>query len=191
VKVDWEDDWPIFNNGSNITILTEGRHGHQLPRNPAWKANLNQDALELGWYHKREFLHILPPTQRYIVLNIILDTPLKREWSLSARPGHIRLYGSCYDLSSSESPTMLLRKQTHVNQTFQVKLDFQPSYQGCEAGIIIWYSMYSYASMGITMTSHETGEKKKSVLVRRPTSEIGVTGVSRQIERRFRLLIPE
>jgi beta-xylosidase len=106
------------------------------------------------------------------------DTPLKREYSLSARPGHLRLYGGPYDLSSPESPTLLLRKQTKFDQTFQATLDFQPSQPGYEAGIVVWYSMYSYASIGITMTE----ENKKAVIVRLPTSEIGITQVNRRTE---------
>jgi beta-xylosidase len=53
VKVDWEDDWPVFNNGKNIRLHTEGRHGHQLVHQASWKADLNKESLELGWYQKR------------------------------------------------------------------------------------------------------------------------------------------
>lgn len=116
------------------------------------------------------------------MLNLILDTPLKKEWSLSVRPGHLRLYGGSYGLSSPESPTMLLRKQTDFNQIFQATLDFQPSHPGYEAGIVVWYSMYSYASIGIKIVSHETGERTKSVVTTLPTSDIGVTSVSWQTD---------
>ena len=67
VKVDWDDDWPIFNNGRNIEILTEGRHGHQISSPAVWKAALDQDSLELGWYHKREFCHISYRTKIHLV----------------------------------------------------------------------------------------------------------------------------
>jgi beta-xylosidase len=185
VKVDWEDDWPIFNSGHNITTLTEGRRGDQVARNSSWKANLNQENLELGWYHKRELLI----TQRYAMLTAIQDTPLKNEWSLSARTGHLRLYGGCYDLSSPESPTMLLRKQTDFYQTFQATLDFQPSRVGYEAGIAVWYSMYSYASIGIRIASHETGAEGRALVVKLPTSDVGVARVSRKIGSRTRYLL--
>jgi hypothetical protein len=48
---------------------------------------------------------------------------------------------------------MLLRKQTNLNQSFKATLDFIPSKEGYEAGIAIWWSMYSYASFGITTDS--------------------------------------
>ena len=53
VKVDWEDDWPVFNNGKNIRLQTEGRNGQQLVHQALWKADLNKESLELGWYQKR------------------------------------------------------------------------------------------------------------------------------------------
>jgi beta-xylosidase len=189
VKVDWEDDWPIFNSGHNITTLTEGRRGKQLAPDSSWNANLNQETLELGWYYKRKFLLALLVTRRYDLITAIPDTPLKREWSLTARPGHLRLYGGCYDLSSPESPTMLLRKQTDFYQTFQATLDFQPSRVGYEAGIAVWYSMYSYASIGIGIASHETGAEGRAVVVKLPTSDVGIARVSPKIGSRTRYLL--
>ena len=53
VKVDWEDNWPVFNNGKNIRLQTEGRNGQQLVHQALWKADLNKESLELGWYQKR------------------------------------------------------------------------------------------------------------------------------------------
>lgn len=55
VKVIWENDWPVFNGGKNITIATEGRHTGQLAPAKVWNADLSKQALELGWYQKREF----------------------------------------------------------------------------------------------------------------------------------------
>jgi hypothetical protein len=38
-----------------------------------------------------------------------------------------------------------------LGRIFLVMLDFQPSSPRYEAGIVVWYSMYSYASIGITL----------------------------------------
>lgn len=58
VKVDWVDDWPIFNNGKNIGIVTEGRdsvvQAVTAQGGALWQADLTKDDLELGWYQKRE-----------------------------------------------------------------------------------------------------------------------------------------
>ena len=63
VKVVWENDWPIFNGGKNITIETEGRHTGQLAPAQLWNADLDRPTLELGWYQKRELIctdHYVP-----------------------------------------------------------------------------------------------------------------------------------
>lgn len=59
MKVDWVDDWPVFNEGRNITLLTRGRDSSVERVNPGdepleWQANLNGPNLELGWYQKSE-----------------------------------------------------------------------------------------------------------------------------------------
>jgi hypothetical protein len=48
---------------------------------------------------------------------------------------------------------MLLRKQTALSQHFGAEMDFLPSKAGYEAGIVVWWSMYSFASAGITRSA--------------------------------------
>lgn len=55
VKVEWKDDWPIFNDGNNITLKTTGRDLIKSASKPSlqtWKADLSKDDLEFGWYQK-------------------------------------------------------------------------------------------------------------------------------------------
>lgn len=58
VKVDWVDDWPVFNEGKNITLLTQGRDaqlrapGKYSNEPSTWTADLTKPDLELGWYQK-------------------------------------------------------------------------------------------------------------------------------------------
>jgi beta-xylosidase len=59
VKVDWVDDWPVFNEGRNVGLLTKGRDvvpeaASSGSDSLVWKAALQDDALELGWYQKSE-----------------------------------------------------------------------------------------------------------------------------------------
>ncbi|KAF2000145.1 glycoside hydrolase family 43 protein [Amniculicola lignicola CBS 123094] len=159
VKVKWVDDWPIFNAGKNITFLTEGREHVQriepTTSDPTiqWSARLDQPELELGWYQK--------------------NTPLKKCYSLTERPNALRIHGSCYDLSSPEAPSMLLRKQESFNETFNATLYFKPSKSGYEAGLTIWWSMYSYASIGITAIDGENGKTLRTVVKRKPLGQAG------------------
>ncbi|KAI0015858.1 beta-xylosidase [Xylariomycetidae sp. FL0641] len=163
VKVDWEDDWPVFNDGRNVTLSTQGRAPvEQLvaqirPGDVKWQAKLDGRDLGLGWYQK--------------------NTPLKRCYTMAEKPGNLRVYGNCYSLSSPEAPALLLRKQTSYTETFQAKLEFNPRKTGYEAGMVLWWSQYSYASVGFAL--HETeGGTYKTIVVRQPSGQAGVMKTS-------------
>lgn len=60
MKVDWVDDWPVFNEGRNITLLTRGRDPQVEQIKPGgmpvdWEADLKGPNLELGWYQKSKW----------------------------------------------------------------------------------------------------------------------------------------
>lgn len=160
VKVEWVDGWPVFNNGKNIKFETEGRDDvaqlvtQSKPDTIRWQAALDRqnNDLELGWYQK--------------------NTPLKPFHSFLERPGYLRLHGGCYDLSSPEAPALLLRKQESFHDKFSVKLEFSPSRKGYEAGITVWWSMYSFASIGITPVVHND-RLVPTVVFRKPTGAVG------------------
>ncbi|KAF2625750.1 glycoside hydrolase family 43 protein [Macroventuria anomochaeta] len=160
VKVEWADGWPVFNDGKNIRFTTEGRDEiEQLvlqskPEGIRWQAALDpgKDALELGWYQK--------------------NTPLKPFHSFTERPGYLRLHGGCYGLSSPEAPALLLRKQESYHEKFSATLEFKPSHKEYEAGITVWWSMYSYASIGITAVIHEN-QLVSTIVCRKPTGAVG------------------
>uniref|UniRef100_A0A0D2XJI8 Beta-xylosidase C-terminal Concanavalin A-like domain-containing protein n=1 Tax=Fusarium oxysporum (strain Fo5176) TaxID=660025 RepID=A0A0D2XJI8_FUSOF len=146
VKVEWKDDWPIFNDGNNITLKTTGRDLIKSASKPSlqtWKADLSKDDLELGWYQK--------------------NTPIKQSYTLTEKPSVLRIYGNCYDLTSPEAPAMLLRKQTSYNQTFKVKMEFKPTVRGYEAGAVLWWSQHSYASLGVKASQNDDGKIKTKI----------------------------
>jgi len=154
VKVDWVNDWPVFNDGRNITLATKGRDDlEQVIEKTSgdgvrWRAKLEGKELELGWYQK--------------------NTPLKECYSLTERPGYLRVWGSCYSLSSPEAPSMLLRKQESYLETFHTSLEFDPIKLGYEAGIVIWWSLFSYATIGIAAVEGSEGKVTRTVVCRKP-----------------------
>ncbi|KAL2173892.1 concanavalin A-like lectin/glucanase domain-containing protein [Thermothelomyces heterothallicus CBS 202.75] len=142
VKVGWVDDWSVFNEGKNVTLETVGRERVMQaraagPDGVRWRADLSRPDLELGWYHK--------------------NTPIKKCYSLTERPGHLGLYGNCYDLTSPESPALLLRKRARYNETFRVKMSFKPGRLGYESGVTLWWHQYSFASIGVGLVEPSEG----------------------------------
>ncbi|KAF9869264.1 glycosyl hydrolase [Colletotrichum karsti] len=163
VRVDWVDDWPVFNQGHNITLETVGREPVQKASiadadGVKWNADLSQRSLDIGWYHK--------------------NTPIKPCHSLTERPGYLRLYGNCFDLSSPESPAMLLRKQSSYHESFRAKMLFRPGRAGYESGVTVWWSQYSYATIGITAVQRDDGSVVPTVVLREPTGKINDLKVS-------------
>lgn len=106
------------------------------------------------------------------------DTPIKKSYSLTERPGHLRIYGNCYGLSSPEAPAMLLRKQLSYSETFSAKMQFDPSQLGYEAGVVLWWSQYSFASIGVRLAVNDSAESVKTVILREPTGKAGEFNVS-------------
>ncbi|KAJ4299801.1 hypothetical protein N0V90_005047 [Kalmusia sp. IMI 367209] len=159
VKVNWVDDWPVFNEGRNVALVTRGRDAveQDIEKMSAdgvkWRADLKVQDLELGWYQK--------------------NTPLRKCYSLTDRPGYLRLWGSCYSLESPEAPSMLLRKQSSYLETFDATLDFQPRKAGYEAGIVVWWSMYSYATIGIGAVEGGDGKVVRTIVCRKPEGQAG------------------
>lgn len=99
---------------------------------------------------------------------MILDTLLKDCYTLTVRRGAPRLYGNRYSLPSPGCPSMLLRKQTSYNETFQAKMQFNPRKHGYEAGIALWWSQFSHATIGITLVELYDGQSEKRVILRWP-----------------------
>lgn len=93
---------------------------------------------------------------------------------MTERPGYLRLYGNCFDLTSPESPALLLRKQAAYSETFGAKMSFQPSRLGYESGVTLWWSQYSFASIGVgVVEAVGGGEAVRTVIAREPTGKSG------------------
>lgn len=68
---------------------------------------------------------------------------------------------------------MLLRKQSSYTESFEVKMEFSPRKAGYEAGVLLWWSQYSYATYGLTLHERPNGEKALVAVSRAPTGKPG------------------
>jgi alpha-N-arabinofuranosidase len=64
-----------------------------------------------------------------------LRNPYAEDWSLTQRPGWLRLNGSAITLDTLDSPAFLGRRQQHFDFNATTVLDFKPSKSNEEAGI--------------------------------------------------------
>ncbi len=86
-------------------------------RDPAARDDFDSDALDCRWQFIRN--------------------PSARDWSLVARPGHLRLVGSATTLDDVKSQCALVRRQQHFDVCCRAKLEFEPQSENEEAGMLI------------------------------------------------------
>jgi len=77
--------------------------------------------------------------------------PHAEDWSLTARPGFLRLYGSKISLQEKDSPVFVCRRQTSFNVTVSTNIDFTPTDPNEEAGLVIRGNDTNHYDFLITM----------------------------------------
>jgi hypothetical protein len=73
---------------------------------------------------------------------------------------------------------MLLRKQTSYNQIFRAKMEFKPTVRGYEAGVVLWWSQYSYASLGVVASQCDEGRLESKISYKGTIGKAGEFTVS-------------
>jgi xylan 1,4-beta-xylosidase len=68
---------------------------------------------------------------------IFVRNPIRGSVSLRERPGYLRLWGSSAGLSDIASPTLVCRRQQHLDMTARTRLSFNPRRTNEQAGICI------------------------------------------------------
>ena len=117
--VTWsEDGWPKVGTDG---IVKEEYPAPDLPQHMWEKEPVRDDfdnpSLRLAWN--------------------FLRNPHAEDWSLTARPGFLRLNGSKISLKEKDSPSFICRRQTAFNVAVSTKIDFTPIASNEEAGLVI------------------------------------------------------
>jgi alpha-N-arabinofuranosidase len=119
VPVTWsEDGWPKIGTDG---IVKEEYPAPNLPQH-IWEKepirdNFDSPSLRLPWN--------------------FLRNPHAEDWSLTTRPGFLRLNGSKISLKEKDSPAFICRRQTAFNIAVSTKIDFTPTAPNEEAGLVI------------------------------------------------------
>jgi alpha-N-arabinofuranosidase len=126
-----EQGWPTINQNGTIEL--------KMPA-PAWPAHQwtpppNRDdferpSLDLCW----NFLGSLPA----------------ENWSLSERPGWLRLKGSALTLDDPGSPVFVGRRQQHFSAKAATLVDFVPARDGDEAGLTVFMNWQHHYEIAVT-----------------------------------------
>jgi alpha-N-arabinofuranosidase len=141
--VNWVNDWPVV-GGNGIPELEYPRPA--LPPSPfptpPTRDDFDVPILALPW-------------------NFIRN-PLAGSWSLSERPGWLRLYGQPTGLDDLAPIAFVGRRQCHFDCEADARVDFDPLDEGAEAGLTAYMIHRHHYEIAITCLN---GQRR--VIVRR------------------------
>ena len=115
----WEEGWPIVSPG-----IGKVQFAHERPDLPPhlWPAEPNRDEFD--------------GDSLAFIWNF-LRTPREDFWSLSERPGHLRLRLRPEKLSEVVNPSFVGRRQQHINFEAVTKMKFTPENDSESAGMVL------------------------------------------------------
>lgn len=133
--VTWNaEGWPVINGNAPIR-LEMSAEGLPAPR--AWARVEPRDdfagaRLGLAW-------------------NFLRNVPAER-WSLSERPGFLRLHGSTASLDEVSAPAFVGQRQRHHRSRTSARLEFSPQAEGQRAGLTVRANEGNHYDLSITQS---------------------------------------
>ncbi|MCA9890309.1 MAG: glycoside hydrolase family 43 protein [Anaerolineae bacterium] len=147
--VTWDEEgWPVVNETGTITseMQADCLPTHPWPAEPA-RDDFDSARLRLVWN--------------------FLRNPYNEDWSLTERPGYLRLKGSAITLDDVDSPAFVGRRQQHLNCRVTVSLDFSPVFEGEEAGLTALMNERHHYEIAVGV-----GDDSRVVFVRRRIGDL-------------------
>jgi xylan 1,4-beta-xylosidase len=137
--------WPVVNKTGTIELVMAAPKLPQKvwPKEPA-KDNFDSKTLGLKWNYLRN--------------------PYPGNYSLTERPGFLRLYGSAINLNNNnvDSPAFVGRRQTDFNCVVSTLLEFAPKNENEEAGLVVRQNDKYHYEIAVTLK-----DGKRMVLFRK------------------------
>jgi len=149
--VDWnEEGWPVVNGNGTVDIKmeTDRIQAVQVPMEIK-RDDFDSPGLNLYW-------------------NFIRN-PYEGVWSLTERPGWLRLYGTPVTLDDQDSPAFIGRRQQHLDCTAETLLEFYPQKEGDEAGLTVYMHERYHYDIAVVGNGSE-----RKVIVRKTVGDICV-----------------
>jgi len=118
-RVAWEDRWPVVNPGvGHVEFSASGPHLAAQPF-PAKPARTDFDATGLGFEWN------------------FLRSPRESFWSLTERPGWLRLKLRPATLADEANPSFIGRRVTDLTFSAATAMEFSPARDGESAGLVV------------------------------------------------------
>ncbi|MBN1392260.1 MAG: endo-1,4-beta-xylanase [Sedimentisphaerales bacterium] len=138
-----EAGWPVVNKTGTIDLVMTAPKlpQHIWPKEPT-RDNFDSKTLALKWNYVRN--------------------PNERDYSLTERPGFLRLRGSDVTMCDQDSPTFVGQRQTDFNCVASTLLEFDPLSGNEEAGLVARQDDRNHYEIAITLK-----DGKRKVLFRK------------------------
>jgi xylan 1,4-beta-xylosidase len=138
-----KDGWPVVNGNGTIApeMQAPKLKPHVWEQSPA-RDEFNATSLALPWN--------------------FLRNPYDGDWSLTERPGFLRLHGSAVTLNDKDSPAFVGRRQEAFNCTASTRMEFDPNSEQDEAGLVVRGNDKHHYEIGVTLR-----EGKRRVFLRK------------------------
>ncbi|WP_028552609.1 glycoside hydrolase family 43 protein [Paenibacillus sp. UNC451MF] len=148
--VQWmENGWFLVNEGKGPSNVQTAPALEEHPFPFAGFDDFNEDRMPLHWQFARN--------------------PDPSGWSLSDRPGHLRLWTSASDIDSIEATNVLVRREQHHVYEASLKMEFHPEVNGEQAGLVCYYDTRCFVKL---CTMYDEGLKIKLIERRASTTQV-------------------
>jgi xylan 1,4-beta-xylosidase len=137
------DGWPVVGKKGRVALKMEAECLPPAPWEPdPARDDFDEPQLRLSWN--------------------FLRNPNAADYSLTERPGWLRLVGSALNLEAVGSPTLIGRRQQHFDCQVRTLVDFEPQAEGEEAGLTVRMNEQHHYEIAITRL-----EGERQVILRR------------------------
>jgi alpha-N-arabinofuranosidase len=117
-SITWaEDGFPIFGERGHVALEQETSLELEPHSAPPARDDFDEPELSLSWNHLRN--------------------PDPKLYSLRERPGYLRLHGSADGLDDVAATAWLGRRQCHFSVRVAARLEFRPTSEREEAGLVV------------------------------------------------------
>lgn len=158
--LEWRNGWPVINGGKPITFELEISVGslapHPWPIKPT-RDDFDNTTLALEWIHLRN--------------------PPEGSFSLTERPGFLRLRGTENSLSKAAPVAFVGRRQTEFWQRFSARMEFSSPCVTDEAGVTIFMNESHYYSLAVLGGD----SKSRRIVIRRRVDDFNLVAAEAAI----------
>jgi xylan 1,4-beta-xylosidase len=130
--VTWDDEgWPHVGHDGRLRVNMEGPRLSPVEwERAAERDDFEEPKLGLQWN--------------------FLGSPRVEDWSLTDRPGALRLLGNASRLDDGAPVIFVGRRQQHFECEVAAQLDFEPGEDGEEAGLTVWMNPWHHYDLLVT-----------------------------------------